>query len=117
MTDRHPGIRVYPALRMRAFRAAYVGCKAGATRRGWHTSVLTGCSRLDTAKRERPSRARPITGMNPAASDGLGHVVSGIGLYSVQAEGQCERKPEKLSSSMRRGERPSSKAKVAHRPS
>jgi len=28
-----------------------------------------------------------MTGMDPAASDGLGHVVSDLGLYSVQAGG------------------------------
>src|SRR6218665_842390 len=118
MTDRQPDIRVCPALRMPAFRGAYVGCKAGATRRGLHYSVLTGCSRLDTAKRERPSRAHPVTGIDPAASDGLGHAVSGLGLYYVQGRGQwdtpCEEKPEKFSSVMRCGERPSSQATVAH---
>ena len=79
---------------------------------------LTGCSRLDTAKRERLSRARPVIDMDPAPSDGLGNVVSSLGLYSMQAGGQwdtsCEGKPEKLSSVMQCGERPSSQAGVAH---
>src|SRR6218665_2266829 len=60
MTNGQPGILVCPALRMPTFRGAYVGCKAGVTRSGWHTSVQTDCSRLDTAEIERPSRAYPI---------------------------------------------------------
>src|SRR6218665_1350898 len=80
---------------------------------------LTGCSRLDTAKRERPSRARPVTGMDPAALDGSGHGVSGLGLYTVQAGGQWgtsrEGKAGKLSSVMQCGERPSPRARVSHR--
>src|SRR6218665_1123140 len=55
------GHRVCLALRIPALWGAHVGCKAGATRRSWHASVLTGCSRLDTAKHERPSRVRPVT--------------------------------------------------------
>ena len=102
----------------RPSRGACVGCKAGATRRGWHTSdsqVVAGWTQLNA--KDLVGLAHVI-GMDPAALDGLGHVVSGLGLYSVQAGGQwdtsCEGKPEKLSSVMQCGERPSSPARVAH---
>src|SRR6218665_1066194 len=57
--------------------------------------------------------------MAQAALDGMGHGVSGLGLYTVQAGGQwdtsCEGKPGKLSSVMQCGERPNSQARVSHR--
>jgi len=49
-----------------------------------------------------------VKDMVPAASDGRGHAVCGLGLYSVQAGAagtSCEGKPKRFSSVMRCGER------------
>src|SRR6218665_179675 len=93
----------------RPSRGACVGCKAGATRRGWHTSdsqVVAGWTLLNA--KDLVGLAH-VTGMDPAALDGLGHVQAGGQWYTLY-----EGKPEKLSSVMQCGERPSSPARVAH---
>src|SRR6218665_365352 len=55
------GHRVCLASRIPALWGAHVGGKAGVTRRSWDDSVLTGCSRLDTAEHGRLSSVRPAT--------------------------------------------------------